>query len=364
MRMMRSGLRSAAVGGVAGVLLLLSAPTALACNEPRMSIYAPPEVRAGDTVYFELTDVDVGAQFSIKANGEPVASGTKTTEGQGYRGSFQVPDLGASDQDVSFDGYVFHPDDGATSNPSSAQARYRAAQPAPAPVQPTSPEPAAGQPPAETVTVEAQRAAPEPTLGGGRPSPGRSPSAPAPTRPRPQGRPETAAPTVEVSRPPAAGEAALSSKQRTTALRHAAHAARAQVAGRSRESGKAAPATSPAMPASLTWPPEAWASARQAVDAGEGSPPGVLIAIGALLLVAGIAGGGGALVRSRRRGPEPELSVALAAAARQDTEEFDAFGVEVALQELLAEERARRVLTPANQPDGTEGGRDEIGAPP
>jgi hypothetical protein len=346
------GRSSLVIGSVAVALLLLNAPSALACNEPSISIYAPAEVRAGDTVYYELTDVDVGAQYSIKANGQPVASGAKTTDGQGYRGSFQVPDLGGSDQDVSFDGYVFHPDDGASSNPSSAQARYRAAQPATPPAQPTSPEPAAGQPPAGTGSVGTQPAAPDPSLGGGRPGPGRSPSGPAPTRPRPQGSPESAAPTAEVSRPAAAGH---------TALTHVGHAARTEAAGRSREAVKPAPATSPPTPASLTWPPEAWASARQADDAGDGSPPGVLIAIGALLLVAGVAGGGGALVRLRRRGPEPEPPVAPAAATGQDTEKLD--GVEAALQELLAEERARRVLTPRDQPEDTESGRDEIGAP-
>jgi hypothetical protein len=95
----------------------------------------------------------------------------------------------------------------------------------------------------------------------------------------------------------------------------------------------------------------------------EDLPLGVLIAVSALLVL-GLAGGWWARVRSRRPGPEPEPQLATAAIVDQDTQEFDAFGVEAALQELIAEERARGLVTTPRRRERSEPAREESGAPP
>lgn len=113
----------------------------------------------------------------------------------------------------------------------------------------------------------------------------------------------------------------------------------------------------------LTWPPRVWAEPHSDVEAGDGFPPGLWIALGALL-VFGLAGGGGALVRSRRSGPEPAPQVAAAETDNEGVQELDARGVEAALQELIAEQRAHHMLTPPASVEPADTRADEIGAPP
>src|SRR6187551_1186040 len=90
--------------GAVGLLLLLFASPAAACNCPALMVVGPMGGAArhaagpGDRVTYSITELTAGATWSIAVNGTEVAQGTST--GSAVRGSFVVPDLGGSDQRV------------------------------------------------------------------------------------------------------------------------------------------------------------------------------------------------------------------------------------------------------------------------
>jgi hypothetical protein len=317
-----------------------------------MEIYAPPEVRAGDTIFFELSDTLVGAEYAVKVNGETVETGTDTTETQGYRGSFEVPDLGPESRDVSFDGYVSHPEDGASATASSDLARYRApaATPSPAPGQ-------TGQPaPSQNTTAPPAAQGPS-TISGA------SPGGPAARAPNPPAGPLGAGPAVgdqpsqgarapvsrtrgaeagAITSSPTAAEAAAAA-ERSPAARVSSKAARR--GGDVREGVAPEPLRRPA-------PVHAWGS--EAVSISGGFIPGVLVAL-AVLFLAGLAGGGFARVRGGR--PTPWVPPEVASNART----LDLL-MEAELQEMVAEHRVGDELgEPEPAPDAGE--RELAGVP-
>jgi hypothetical protein len=304
-------------------------PAAWACNEPRMEIYAPPEVRAGDTIFFELSDTLVGAEYAVKVNGETVQTGTDTTEAQGYRGSFEVPDLGSESREVSFDGYVSHPEDGASSTPTSDLARYGPPAATPSPARGQTGQPATPQDTTAPPAAQGPLGAPGASPGGPAARPPTSPDAPLGAGPAGGDQPSQGAraPAAStrgaqagaIASSPTAAEAAAVAEQSPAAL---ASSKAARRGGNVRDAVAEEPLRRPA-------PVHAWGS--EAVSTSGGFTSGMLVAL-AVLLLAGLAGGGFARVRARR--PTPSVPPEVVA----DTRGGDLL-MEAELQEMVAEHR-------------------------
>jgi hypothetical protein len=341
-------LRTAAVRALVGIgsllasLLVLGGAYAYACNEPAVHVHAPPDVQAGDTIVFDVTDTTRGAEFYIRVNGTMVVSGTDDTEAQGYRGTFEIPDLGSQDVDVIYDTTVAHPADQTAPNSTpQRRSRYRAPLPPPsqpAPVSDPAPSPAPSPAPQGSggASVGPPPALPG-ALGAG------PPEAPSGGRPAGDARPSTpaAATRPAVARDPVLTRAAAAAAELAALTPVATDRSATDARRLPARAGAAGLAAGPPAPALVR------AVGTAAVQPGEG-PPVILIVACAMLLLAGIGGGGYAYARARCAGPPPELG-----GAEATTDEFDSVALEAELQEILAEEESRQVTEVERETAGT-----------
>lgn len=377
---MRRNTARASLPGAFVLFSLVFAGPAHACNEPVLMVN-PTEAGPGNVVQYAITGLTPGGAYQLTVEGEPVASGTAS--GTVARGTFPMRDLGATSTRVSVEGVVQHSDiEGSPTGTDewrvSTSLDYRAPQ------SPPTQEPQPQRP----VSQGGEATGPQPAAPQGTTSPGPRPNtsagprvsepgsngpggAPKRSAHRPHGAPGPGAAERAVGDTGAAsgaatgqapGQQAVSTSSNPQTARTPAHDAlsRSSAVRAARKGGRQAAAP---VPPSLSSIPRAFVPQRVVARSDEDLPLGVLIAVSALLVL-GLAGGWWARVRSRRPGPEPEPQLAAAAIVDQDTQEFDAFDVEAALQELIAEERARGLVTLADRRERSEPAREESGAPP
>lgn len=321
----------------------LAAPSAWACNEPTIGLTTAARASAGDVVGFSIARTDPGAQYTVSIDGRPVASGVAETRSENH--TFRMPDLGSETHTVFVLATVDH--DGAQWNDSKpiefVVPAAAAVQPPPAPApqapaqqsQPGTTQPSAQQPLVQPQSQPRQSVAPRTTVKRSTPAKPAAPRArqvvvtqagaaakahPRPATPRARTRPQ--AETGARSRPtfrqadPLERSAEISrtaSPRRPTApmpRRRASHHQAVVLPPTPRGTPAPTPRLEPVAAADTSQPGE-----------GSGTPWHYLL-LGLAALLTATAGGGFALARQRNR-PLPD-------------------DVEAELQEMIAEQRARR----------------------
>lgn len=290
-------------------LLGMGAGAAWACNEPRLDP-SPDTAGPNDPVGFTITGTDPGAAYTVTIEGQTVASGTDGTQAAGTTGSFTMPDLGSESRTVYLEAVVQH--DGSQWKP-PATMQYQAV--------PTPPPDDSDQGPAPGGDTPSEQGSP----GGHRSSDAVNQDAisavptPAPAAaPVPAAAPSTGSPVAD--EPAFVGSTAAVEAETPESVRHAARQAN--------EEDESTWIPLPRAPEALTGETEIG----DVTVANE-----VLLAL-ALLAVLGLGGGGLVFVLARRLGPDPQHVAAEVARG------FDEMEIEAELQEIIAEERARREL--------------------
>jgi hypothetical protein len=99
------------LGVLVGLVVLLAAPTAWACLTSSGTA-SPDTAGPGDPISFSISGIQHGADYTVFAEDRVVASGVNQTSHDGVMGSFPMPDLGDQRQTV----YVYmeaeHDEDG------------------------------------------------------------------------------------------------------------------------------------------------------------------------------------------------------------------------------------------------------------
>lgn len=359
-----------AVATCAVVSMLAGAPEAArACNLPKITA-SPATAGPGEPVTWKIGDIEAGATYTVTVAGRGVASGE--ADGPPPTGSFSMPDLGSTPRSVSVEMEVRHTDASATHEGgnnawwNSADVTYR---PPPAPPQATSDSPPTSTPgtppPVDGVGGPApQKSGRPPNRAGERPpdlgQPTRRPAVrePAPRTPSathspvPVGgtpTPDTATAQAGVEAR-ATGRSAVDPRGRSTvnaADRSAvAKPGRSVVEATELRTGAGERVSPPARPPSRTLPRVHGAEkVVRPLEDGDAIPGIVLVGLSALLVL-----GVGAVAiwvlyprgsppgsRLAEGGPQwipPGLGLE---ACRRD------LLVEAELQEMIAEERARRL---------------------
>jgi hypothetical protein len=335
--MRRSALRIAALAIGTALVLALGAATASACNEPTLSL-GKTQASAGETVPFTIGGTEEGANYTLAIRGQTVASGTDTTAQSGLSGSFSMPDLGGTQTVVYVDMTADHAADGGRwthtrsiayvppSGGSADMAPPPSQSPAPPPSQSPAPPPA--ESPASPPSAEGPASPPSAEGEGGS---NRGAESPGRTAAVPEHVAKAVTAGASVSTPAAGG--ALSSPLSTSPAAASTSAAAADAA---RDSAGA----------DVEGAGGAGHEGRGArfaevlggdANVGPVAVPTILLVALALALALGLGGIGLLIVVSRGLGPDRQ-TVATELAAGLDE-------VEAELQEMIAEERARQVLS-------------------
>jgi hypothetical protein len=128
-----------AFGFLIGLLALFTlAGSASACATA--SLRLDPSAGPGDTVSFSISGIEPGATYTLNLGGQEVASGTNNTPYNGVSGTFTMPNLGTQPVTVTGFGHTFHAADSDAQDPASSMAY---APPAPS----STSTPAASAPP-------------------------------------------------------------------------------------------------------------------------------------------------------------------------------------------------------------------------
>jgi hypothetical protein len=350
--MRRSALRISILAIGTALVFGLGAATASACNEPTLSL-GKTQASGGETVPFTIGGTEEGANYTLAIRGQTVASGADTTPESGLSGSFSMPAHGGTQTVVYVDMTADHAADGGrwthTRSITYVPPSGGSADMAPPPAQ--SPAPPSAESPASPPSAEA---------------PASPPSAQAPASP-PSAQPPASPPSAETGRGSNAG---AGSPGGTAAVPE--HVAKAITAGASVPSHAASgmlsspvPTRAAAASASAAAADAARDSAGVAVEGAGGTGPEgqgarfadvlggdtnvgpvavptiSLVAL-ALALALGLGGIGLLIVVSRGLSPDRQ-TVATELAAGLDE-------VEAELQEMIAEERARQVLSAPPDP--------------
>jgi hypothetical protein len=272
--------------------------SASACNLAHLTL--PPSAGPGDTVSFSISSIEPGATYDLRIAGVEV-SGTNDTPYNGVSGTFTMPDLGSTSLTVTGFAHTHHAADGDDQDPSSSMTYQPAAPEQPA----TAPTPSHASAPAE----------------------------------------KTSAPKAHHRRPP----------QPIAIANHAAQRQRHDSATTGGAGAGAAPADAVGSEPGPTHPSSGSGEAKNAGEKSSGVPHNVLNAIGSttkvgpadvptigLLLIAVIVIAGAALaafvIYLLRRGPDPEAAIKAPAPIDPDP-------VEAELQEIIADEMARQLLS-------------------
>jgi hypothetical protein len=296
---------------VATVLLGVGAGLAQACLNinigPTGLAVGPrgPEAHPGGPVGFTISHTITGARWTVSVDGRSVASGV--AEGDSVSGAFTLPDLGGATRVIDLGVTVEHEDIEGTSVSSTTPILYVVPSAAERPPAGTTsgPSPPASRPsPARAAAPPRSRAEPPPARHA------RTRASPAPTR------------ATQVEQPATPRAAAKPTTQPKPVSRRA-------VTPRAAARKPAPQAARPQRPATPSLAPIARAVRQPArPDPSRTMPVQWLLAGALLALLLGAAGAGRRLVR-RREGPRPEPD-------RRSVE------LEAELQEIIAEERARR----------------------
>jgi hypothetical protein len=291
-----------ALGFLIGLLALFPlAGSASACATA--SLRLDPSAGPGDTVSFSISGIEPGATYTLSLGGHEVASGTNNTPSNGVSGTFTMPNLGTQPVTVTGFGHTFHAADSDAQDPVSSMAY---------------------EPPAPSSTS--------------------APAASAPPKPEPEPEPEAVhpAPRVKVQPPVAVAQHAAKKQKQDSPTNGAgaraapADAVRSAPGPRDPNSGKSGEAKGSAE--------ESSGVRHKVLDAigsttrvGPADVPTVgLLALG-LIVIAGTAVAA-FVIYLLRRGPDPEAAIKAPAPLGHDP-------VEVELQEMIAEEMARQLLS-------------------
>jgi hypothetical protein len=344
-----------ALAAVASLLGLLFVATAEACFNPEASV-SPRQAEPGDTVTVTVSDLDAEDHFFIEVNGDRVTDDLKAN-GNSAKVSIVVPE----GDEAEVDAYIYDSRNKANSDD------YLGWQPVRTPIRPyntiTRPDPPPSAPstttgaPQDAPANSAHTSAPvnpaPPAYGGGAqgtPTPGNG----GPNPPVATGGAEVADVAGHAPSSGSMGDTAAGTA-RTAALAAAgAEHAAPSASGRGAEGeasgsapGTKTPAAQRSEPAPQVAPP-ASPSVAPLVDPGDGPPVAVLVGAGLLFFLA-VTGVGRAMAR-RRGGAEPAARPAgppapvpspLAVPAIEPDQ------VEIELQELISEERARQLAQTA-----------------
>jgi hypothetical protein len=321
---------------VSAICLISLAPAAYACNEPQLyqgSSVAPRSVEPGDTMQVTIPDISQDSTWSVQTPWE-TKSGTQSERNGAVTISFAVPELPEGTKTIPVHAEVSHPGhDEGRPWPSDDEIRYSVSAPAVQPSEPvdepaneSQPGPAAQPEPAAQPARPAVPAPAQPTEADGVVSPH---AERAPAR-QPFKRFE--------SSPPPPGDQPFEGRfEAVAAAAEPVPAAQARQAGR--HPGKAlvrllarreiaTPAFSPVgIPVATSQP-----------DAADSSPPPAwLLGVVPMLMLA-------ILMLRRRRDGAAVLSEPAPQQPRPAQPPARALDVEAALQEIVAEGRARDLL--------------------
>jgi hypothetical protein len=100
-----------ALGVLVGFVVLLATPTAWACLSSSGAA-SPDRAGPGDPISFSISDIQRGADYTVFAEDRVVASGVNQTSEDGVEGSFPMPDFGDQPQTVYVYMEVKHDEDG------------------------------------------------------------------------------------------------------------------------------------------------------------------------------------------------------------------------------------------------------------
>jgi hypothetical protein len=341
-----------AVAVVGAVSLLCAAPQAYACQFPDFSLVTT-SAGPGDEVGFTISEVDQNARWDVYLAGQWVAG--EVSDGSPVRRSFTMPDLGSRSYSVTVSAQIDH-DDG-PSQPTPERLEYRA----PAPPSEPSPEPSpAPMSPAEPalVTPEPEQPPRPPTQTHREPDAHRSLPAGPHRTPVPAGQYSTrqqrtsraeARPVGRSRKAVLGGDHATRSLAADDVVRGGS--ARPVAARRLREAARRVPEARRARPTQAPRRASAPAPTNPTQPIAPASPGLTAVFVGLTVLVL-VAAAAALLYLIRRHRPEPggaqaetmppwiPPEVALEARARD-------LLIEVELQELIAEERARQIAREA-----------------
>jgi hypothetical protein len=293
-----------AFGFLIGLLALFPlAGSASACATA--SLRLDPSAGPGDTVSFSISGIEPGATYTLNLAGHQVASGTNNAPYNGVSGTFTMPNLGTQPVTVTGFGHTFHAADSDAQDPVSSMAY---------------------EPPAPSSTS--------------------SPAASAPSKPEPEPEPEPKAvhpaPGVKVQPPVAVAQhTAKKQKQESPTTGSGARPAPADAVRSAPgpgdpNSGGSGEAKGSAEESSGV-PHEVLDGIGSTTRVGPADVPTVgLLALG-LIFIAGTAVAA-FVIYLMRRGPDPKAAIKAPAPLGHDP-------VEVELQEMIAEEMARRLLS-------------------
>jgi hypothetical protein len=297
--------RFAVSGFLVGLAFIGFAAAATACLEPQ-GYLGKSSAGPGEPVPFDITGTDPGAGYSVTAAGQVVASGTDADggPGEGTSGSFTMPDLGDSPRTVDVMFNVEHESPVPWQSPETIQ--YVPPAPAPAPSEPAATGARAGGSGADKSNGWRAR------------DPKGDHSAASSASPAPAAIPTPAA-------APAATPSPVSEPQQ----------AASEVAARE-EAGSSVPDR--VLDA---------VSGRTAVGSTE--VPTIGLVVVALIFVAGTALTAFAIYLLQT-GPDPKAAIRAPAPIGPDP-------VDVELQEMIAEEMARQLLSDLDLPDAGDRAR-------
>jgi len=294
-----------AFGFLIGLLALFPlAGSASACATA--SLRLDPSAGPGDTVSFSISGIEPGATYTLNLGGHEVASGTNNTPYNGVSGTFTMPNLGTQPVTVTGFGHTFHAADSDAQDPVSSMAYEPPAPPsASAPTASASPPAASAPPKPEPSTVHP-------------------------------------APRVELQGPVAVAQHTAKKQKQDSPTTGSGAAAAPADAARSAP-GPSDPNSGGSGEAKRS-AEESSGVRHKVVDAigsttrvGPADVPTVgLLALG-LIFIAGTAMAA-FVIYIMRRGPDPKAAIKAPAPLGRDP-------VEVELQEMIAEEMARRLLS-------------------
>jgi hypothetical protein len=318
---------------LATAVLLLLPGVARACIHVDLMVW-PPEAGPGDTVQYTITNLTPGAMYNLAIEGYEFPRQEATSPMA--TGSFTMPDLGVSSRGVTVETKVEHWDINSSAVDDDSQPTKNIVY------QPQAPTPGgSSQPRSEPVPATPPAAAPgtgAPTLTGPLSPPGGNGPGPHATRPP--------------RAPSGGGTHAPAHVLTPTATTHGpaagvGHVATGAVVHRSSRTPVVRVRSVSPNPRRPEWPIRiqhgaqagqiaTFAGARRSPAGDEGLPPGLLVALAALVF-AGIGGGGiYARGRARARGPTPGIPDGAVRARIRDLR------IEAELQEILVEERLKR----------------------
>lgn len=289
-----------AFGFLIGLLALFPlAGSASACATA--SLRLDPSAGPGDTVSFSISGIEPGATYTLNLGGHEVASGTNNTPYNGVSGTFTMPNLGTQAVTVTGFGHTFHAADSDAQDPVSSMAY---------------------EPPAPSSTA--------------------APAASAPPKPEPAPEAVHPAQRVKEQRPVAVAQhTAKKQKQDSPTNGSGARAAPADAARSAPGPGDPNSRGSGETKGSAE---ESSGVRHNVLDAigsttrvGPADVPTVgLLAMGLIFLVGTAVAA--FVIYLLRRGPDPEAAIKAPAPLGHDP-------VEVELQEMIAEEMARQLLS-------------------